>query len=68
MLLNLVLFAYDRPEGVMKILELALIKTNLLSKILIITNDFVPPRSELNKFPATVEVLLVEKRYASIHQ
>jgi hypothetical protein len=55
-------FSYNRLNGLLNILEQALINNNLLSRIIIITNGDYPSRLEIEKFPKDMELILIAKK------
>jgi len=62
MKLNLMVFSYNRLNGLLNILEEALIHNNLLSRVMIITNGDYPSRLEMEKFPKDMELIFIAKK------
>jgi hypothetical protein len=62
MKLNVVIFSYNRLNGLLNILEQALIHSKLLSRVIVITNGDYPSRFEMNKFPPEVEIIVLAKK------
>jgi hypothetical protein len=60
--LNLMVFSYNRLNGLLNILEEALIHNNLLSRVMIITNGDYPSRLEMEKFPKDIELIFIAKQ------